>query len=57
MKSTMQDFPLTLTSLFRRGRSLFGDSDVVSFQGHTSPRATFATGQLPVAEPAAERQG
>ena len=43
MKSTMQDFPLTVTSLFRRGRSLFGDSEVVSFQGDTSRRATFAT--------------
>ncbi len=43
MKSTMQDYPLTLTSLYRRGRSLFGDSEVVSFQGDGARRATFAT--------------
>src|SRR5262252_9678713 len=43
MTSTMQDFPLTITSLFRRGRSLFGDSEVVSFQGEGSRRASFAT--------------
>src|SRR5499427_6940686 len=42
MTSTMQDFPLTITSLFRRGRSLFGDSEVVSFQGEGSRRASFA---------------
>ena len=43
MTSTMQDFPLTITSLFRRGRSVFGDSKVVSFQGEVSRRASFAT--------------
>jgi len=41
MQSTMQDFPLTLTSLLRRGR-LFGESEVVSFAGDSSRRATFA---------------
>ncbi len=45
MTSTMQDFPLTITSLFRRGRTLFGDSEVVTNTGAgaESRRATFAT--------------
>ena len=30
MRSTMQDFPLTITSLFRRGRELYGSSEVVN---------------------------
>lgn len=42
MLSTMQDFPLTITSLYRRGRDLFGSSEVVSLEGATSRRATFA---------------
>jgi fatty-acyl-CoA synthase len=43
MTSTMQDFPLTITSLYRRGRTLFGDSEVVTYTGAGSRRATFAT--------------
>jgi fatty-acyl-CoA synthase len=43
MKSTMQDYPLTLTSIYRRGRSLFGDSQVVTNQGTDLRRASFAT--------------
>jgi fatty-acyl-CoA synthase len=43
MKSTMQDFPLTIASLYRRGRDIFGDSEVVTFEGQESRRATFAT--------------
>jgi fatty-acyl-CoA synthase len=43
MKSSMLDYPLTLTSIYRRGRSLFGDSEVVSNQGADARRATFAT--------------
>ncbi len=42
MKSTMQDYPLTITSVYRRGRDIFGDSKVVTLQGQTSVRATFA---------------
>ena len=41
MKSTMQDYPLTITSLFRRGRDIFGDSEVVTYQGDSTQRATF----------------
>jgi len=33
MQSSMQDFPLMVTSLFRRGRDLFGTSEMVSFAG------------------------
>jgi fatty-acyl-CoA synthase len=43
MQSTMQDVPLTITSLLRRGESVFADSEVVTFQGEGSRRATFAT--------------
>jgi fatty-acyl-CoA synthase len=43
MKSSMQDYPLTLTSIFRRGRSLFGDSEVATNEGTGLRRATFAT--------------
>jgi len=42
MKSTMQDFPLTITALYRRGRDIFPGSEVVTFQGESSRRATFA---------------
>jgi fatty-acyl-CoA synthase len=42
MKSTMQDFPLTITSLYRRGRDIFGQSEVVTFEGESSRRASFA---------------
>jgi acyl-CoA synthetase (AMP-forming)/AMP-acid ligase II len=43
MKSTMQDYPLTITSLYRRGQVLFGDSQVVSFEGEGARRATFSS--------------
>ncbi|MDQ6742168.1 MAG: long-chain fatty acid--CoA ligase [Candidatus Dormibacteraeota bacterium] len=42
MRSTMQDFPLTITSMFRRGRDLFGSSQLVSFEGDGSRRADFS---------------
>jgi fatty-acyl-CoA synthase len=42
MKSTMQDFPLTIASIYRRGRDIFPDSQVVTLQGESSRRATFA---------------
>jgi fatty-acyl-CoA synthase len=43
MKSTMQDFPLTIASLYRRGRDIFGDSQVVTFEGESSRQTTFAS--------------
>lgn len=42
MESTMQDFPLTITSIFRHGRAVYGGSEVVTFEGEASRRATFA---------------
>ena len=42
MKSTMQDFPLSIAGIYRRGRDIFGESEVVTFQGESSRRATFA---------------
>jgi fatty-acyl-CoA synthase len=38
----MQDYPLTITSLFRRGRDVFGNSSVVTLQATGRRRATFA---------------
>jgi fatty-acyl-CoA synthase len=42
MKSTMQDFPLTLTMILEHGRRIFGDSEVVTCVEGGSRRATFA---------------
>jgi fatty-acyl-CoA synthase len=42
MLSTMQDFPLTIGMIFRHGRTVFGDSEVVTFEGESSRRASFA---------------
>ena len=42
MHSTMQEAPLTLTEIFRRGRTIFSDRQVVTFDGQSSRRATFA---------------
>ncbi|HSR23763.1 MAG TPA: fatty acid--CoA ligase [Candidatus Eisenbacteria bacterium] len=42
MRSTMQDFPLTIGSLFRRGHTLFGDSLVVTSTGDGAASTTFA---------------
>ncbi|HJZ89125.1 MAG TPA: long-chain fatty acid--CoA ligase [Polyangia bacterium] len=42
MLSTMQDFPLTLASLFRHGATVYADSEVVTFEGDRSRRARYA---------------
>ncbi|MFI5053049.1 MAG: AMP-binding protein, partial [Acidimicrobiia bacterium] len=43
LQSTMQDFPLSIGMLFRHGRTVFGsDSEVVTFEGETSRRASYA---------------
>ncbi|MGA2282736.1 MAG: long-chain fatty acid--CoA ligase [Candidatus Dormibacteria bacterium] len=42
MPSTMQEAPLTLADILRRGRTLFADSEIVTFEGDSSRRATFA---------------
>jgi fatty-acyl-CoA synthase len=42
IQSTMQDFPLNVGMIFRHGRALHGESEVVTFEGDHSRRATFA---------------
>src|SRR3981081_4276925 len=42
LESTMQDFPLTIGMILRHGRNVFGDSEVVTFEGDGCRRATFA---------------
>jgi fatty-acyl-CoA synthase len=42
LESTMQDFPLTIGMILRHGQAVYGDSDVVTFEGDGSRRATFA---------------
>jgi fatty-acyl-CoA synthase len=41
MQSTMQDFPLTISMILRHGRNVYPDSEVVTFEGETSRRATY----------------
>jgi len=43
IQSTMQDFPLTVGMIFRHGRSVHGESEVVTFEGEESRHTTFAT--------------
>ncbi|MDQ1429933.1 MAG: hypothetical protein QOF40_535, partial [Actinomycetota bacterium] len=42
MQSTMQDFPLTVGMIFRHGRAVHGESEVVTFEGETSRHTSFA---------------
>ncbi len=42
MQSTMQDFPLTITMVLRHGRSIYPDSQVVTWEGESARRATYA---------------
>jgi fatty-acyl-CoA synthase len=41
LESTMQDFPLTIAMILRHGRNVHGDSEVVTFEGDGSRRASF----------------
>jgi len=41
MQSTMQDFPLTITMILRHGASVYGDSEVATWEGESARRATF----------------
>jgi fatty-acyl-CoA synthase len=41
LESTMQDFPLTIGMILRHGRTVYGDSEVVTFEGDGCRRATF----------------
>jgi len=42
MQSTMQDFPLTITMILRHGAAIYPDSEVVTWEGETARRATYA---------------
>jgi len=42
MLGTMQDYPLTITSIFRHGRTVRSAGEVVTFEGDRSRRASFA---------------
>ena len=42
LESTMQDFPLTIGMILRHGRTVFDESEVVTFEGDGCRRATFA---------------
>jgi fatty-acyl-CoA synthase len=42
MLSTMQDFPLTINMIFEHGRSIYGDSRVITFAGEESRSASYA---------------
>jgi fatty-acyl-CoA synthase len=41
--STMQDRPLTINEIFRYGRKVYADSQIVTFMGDDSRRASYAT--------------
>jgi acyl-CoA synthetase (AMP-forming)/AMP-acid ligase II len=41
MRSTMMDVPLTVTAIFRRGASVFPDSEVITFEGERSRHTRF----------------
>ena len=42
LESTMQDFPLTVGMIFRHGCTVHGESQVVTFEGDHTRRASFA---------------
>jgi len=41
MESTMQDAPLTITQILRRGERVFPDSEVITFEGERSRHTSF----------------
>ena len=42
MQSTMQDRPLTINAIFEHGRRVHADSEIVTFMGNESRRASYA---------------
>jgi fatty-acyl-CoA synthase len=40
-ESTMQDFPLTIGMILRHGQTVYGDSEVVTFEGESSRRVRY----------------
>ena len=59
MKSTMQDAPLTVTDILRRGERVFPDSEVITFQGERSRHTRFGdvAARIPRLASALERLG
>src|SRR4051794_36366265 len=43
MLSTMQDFPLTIAHVLRHGQTVHGRSQVTTFEGESTRRASFTT--------------
>src|SRR6266850_959087 len=41
IQSTMQDWPLTITALFKHGAKVYSDSIVATWEGDTARRASF----------------
>ena len=41
MQSTMQDRPLTINAIFEHGRRVHADSEIVTFMGDESRRASY----------------
>lgn len=41
IQSTMQDWPLTITALFKHGAKVYADSQVATWEGEEARRATF----------------
>lgn len=41
IQSTMQDWPLTITALFKHGAKVYSDSEVVTWEGKSARRASF----------------
>ena len=42
LESTMQDYPLTIGMIFRHGRAVYPESEVVTWEGDHARRATYA---------------
>jgi fatty-acyl-CoA synthase len=42
MQSTMQDWPLTISALFKHGAKVYSDSDVATYEGDRTRHASFA---------------
>jgi len=42
VRSTMQDVPLTISSIMRHGTTVYGDSQIVTFDGERTRKASYA---------------
>ena len=57
MNSTMQDVPLSITALFRRGADVFPDSEVITFEGERARHTPYKVVAQRVQRLAAALQG